>query len=101
MQKVTVKAKKCFYWGPFANEMKTPQSEPFEVTEWEYRQLSSKGMVDLVEDAAKKEIQPKQESDKHPEQPSQPESDKQPEQQSQPEAQAKKTRRTKKTETPK
>ncbi|WP_114774158.1 hypothetical protein [Vibrio cholerae] len=89
MQKVTVKAKKCFYWGPFANEMKTPQSEPFEVTEWEYRQLSSKGMVDLVEDAAKKEIQPKQESDNQPEQPSQPE------------AQAKKTRRTKNPETPK
>ncbi|EMC8696591.1 TPA: hypothetical protein NIK62_000164 [Vibrio cholerae] len=89
MQKVTVKAKKCFYWGPFANEMKTPQSEPFEVTEWEYRQLSSKAMVDLVEDAAKKETQPKQESDKQPEQPSQPE------------AQAKKTRRTKNTETPK
>ncbi|EOX4278482.1 hypothetical protein ACPF34_001509 [Vibrio cholerae] len=88
MQKVTVKAKKCFYWGPFANEMKTPQSEPFEVTEWEYRQLSSKGMVDLVEDAAKKEIQPKQESDNQPEQPSQPE------------AQAKKTRRTKTTEKP-
>ncbi|ENM3904717.1 hypothetical protein EFU53_003296 [Vibrio cholerae] len=88
MQKVTVKAKKCFYWGPFANEMKTPQSEPFEVTEWEYRQLSSKGMVDLVEDAAKKEIQPKQESDNQPEQPSQPE------------AQAKKTRRTKTPEKP-
>ncbi|ENV1281908.1 hypothetical protein ACE25E_002546 [Vibrio cholerae] len=88
MQKV-VKAKKCFYWGPFANEMKTPQSEPFEVTEWEYRQLSSKGMVDLVEDAEKKEIQPNQESDKQPEQPSQPE------------AQAKKTRRTKNPETPK
>ncbi|MFA0901914.1 hypothetical protein [Vibrio cholerae] len=88
MQKVTVKAKKCFYWGPFANEMKTPQSEPFEVTEWEYRQLSSKGMVDLVEDATKKEIQPNQESDKHPEQPSQPE------------AQAKKTRRTKTPEKP-
>lgn len=88
MQKVTVKAKKCFYWGPFANEMKTPQSEPFEVTEWEYRQLSSKGMVDLVEDAAKKEIQPKHESDNQPEQPSQPE------------AQAKKTRRTKTTEKP-
>ncbi|EGR0073196.1 hypothetical protein [Vibrio cholerae] len=89
MQKVTVKAKKCFYWGQFANEMKTPQSEPFEVTEWEYRQLSSKGMVDLVEDAAKKEIQPNQESDKQPEQPSQQE------------AQAKKTRRTKNPETPK
>lgn len=89
MQKVTVKAKKCFYWGQFSNEMKTPQSEPFEVTEWEYRQLSSKGMVDLVEDAAKKEIQPKQESDNQPEQPSQPE------------AQAKKTRRTKNPETPK
>lgn len=88
MQKVTVKAKKCFYWGPFANEMKTPQSEPFEVTEWEYRQLSSKGMVDLVEDAAKKEIQPKQGSDNQPEQPSQSE------------AQAKKTRRTKTPEKP-
>ncbi|ENM3784692.1 hypothetical protein V9N53_001983 [Vibrio cholerae] len=89
MQKVTVKAKKCFYWGQFANEMKTPQSEPFEVTEWEYRQLSSKGMVDLVEDAAKKEIQPKQESDNQPEQPSQSE------------AQAKRPRRTKNPETPK
>ncbi|EOW9496695.1 hypothetical protein ACOCGS_001179 [Vibrio cholerae] len=89
MQKVTVKAKKCFYWGPFANEMKTPQSEPFEVTEWEYRQLSSKGMVDLVEDAEKKEIQTNQESDNKPEQPLQPE------------AQAKKTRRTKNPETPK
>lgn len=89
MQKVTVKAKKCFYWGQFANEMKTPQSEPFEVTEWEYRQLSSKGMVELVEDAEKKEIQPNQESDNQPEQPSQPE------------AQAKKTRRTKNPETPK
>ncbi|HGS4994517.1 TPA: hypothetical protein ACMDP7_001667 [Vibrio cholerae] len=89
MQKVTVKAKKCFYWGPFANEMKTPQSEPFEVTEWEYRQLSSKGMVDLVEDTEKKEAKPNQGSDKQPEQPSQPE------------AQAKKTRRTKNPETPK
>ncbi|EMN6272643.1 hypothetical protein WB484_001313 [Vibrio cholerae] len=89
MQKVTVKAKKCFYWGPFANEMKTPQSEPFEVTEWEYRQLSSKGMVDLVEDAEKNEIQPNKESDNQPEQPSQPE------------AQAKRPRRTKNPETPK
>ncbi|MCX9588887.1 hypothetical protein [Vibrio cholerae] len=88
MQKVTVKAKKCFYWGPFANEMKTPQSEPFEVTEWEYRQLSSKGMVELVEEGAKKEHPPKQEADK------------QPEQLSQPEAQAKKTRRTKTPEKP-
>ncbi len=88
MQKVTVKAKKCFYWGPFANEMKTPQSEPFEVTEWEYRQLSSKGMVELVEEGAKKENPPKQEADKQLEQPSQPE------------AQAKKTRRTKTPEKP-
>ncbi|KQA29515.1 hypothetical protein F546_05195 [Vibrio paracholerae 877-163] len=88
MQKVTVKAKKCFYWGPFANEMKTPQSEPFEVTEWEYRQLGSKGMVELVEEGAKKENPPKQEADKQPEQPSQPE------------AQAKKTRRTKTPEKP-
>lgn len=88
MQKVTVKAKKCFYWGPFANEMKTPQSEPFEVTEWEYRQLSSKGMVELVEEGAKKENPPKQEADKQPEKPSQPE------------AQAKKTRRTKTPEKP-
>ncbi|HAS4952651.1 TPA: hypothetical protein I7D81_002237 [Vibrio cholerae] len=88
MQKVTVKAKKCFYWGSFANEMKTPQSEPFEVTEWEYRQLSSKGMVELVEEGAKKENPPKQEADKQPEQPSQPE------------VQAKKTRRTKTPEKP-
>ncbi|HDG1726524.1 TPA: hypothetical protein PFE81_003084 [Vibrio cholerae] len=88
MQKFTVKAKKCFYWGPFANEMKTPQSEPFEVTEWEYRQLSSKGMVELVEEGAKKEHPPKQEADKQQEQPSQPE------------AQAKKTRRTKTPEKP-
>ncbi|MCO7020904.1 hypothetical protein [Vibrio paracholerae] len=88
MQKVTVKAKKCFYWGPFANEMKTPQSEPFEVTEWEYRQLSSKGMAELVEEGAKKENPPKQEADKQPEQPSQPE------------AQAKKTRRNKTPEKP-
>ncbi|MCG3743089.1 hypothetical protein EXA18_06250 [Vibrio cincinnatiensis] len=55
MKKVTVKAKKCFYWGRFANQMKKPSSEPFEVTEWEYQQLNAKGMVDLAEGPSQEE----------------------------------------------
>lgn len=58
MKKVTVKALKPFYWGQFANIMKKPNSEPFEVTEYEYNQLKAKGMVELVEDAPAQEAEP-------------------------------------------
>lgn len=61
MKKVTVKALKPFYWGQFANIMKTPNSEPFEVTEYEYSQLKAKGMVELVEDAPAQETKPQEE----------------------------------------
>ncbi|MCG6228133.1 hypothetical protein [Vibrio furnissii] len=64
MNKVTVKALKPFYWGQFANIMKTPNSEPFEVTEYEYNQLKAKGMVKLVEDTAAPE--PKLQQDPKP-----------------------------------
>lgn len=77
MNKVTVKALKPFYWGQFANIMKTPNSEPFEVTEYEYNQLKAKGMVKLVEDAAAPEPKLKQDP-KPPAEPapSEPESEK-------------------------
>ncbi|WP_417393658.1 hypothetical protein [Gimesia sp.] len=45
MKDVLVKAKKSFYLG---KAVKTRRSEPFEVTEHEYKQLSAKGLVDLV-----------------------------------------------------
>ncbi|MBY8029409.1 hypothetical protein ACGRPS_11075 [Vibrio furnissii] len=61
MKNVTVKALKPFYWGQFANIMKTPNSEPFEVTEYEYSQLKAKGMVKLVEDSAEEETKPQEE----------------------------------------
>lgn len=77
MNKVTVRALKPFYWGQFANIMKTPNSEPFEVTEYEYNQLKAKGMVKLVEDAAAPE--PKLQQDPKPQAepaPSEPEPEK-------------------------
>lgn len=77
MKKVTVKALKPFYWGQFANIMKTPNSEPFEVTEYEYSQLKAKGMVKLVEDSAEEETKPQEEPTPQAEPaPSEPESEK-------------------------
>lgn len=69
MKKVTVKAIKPFYWGQFANLMKKPSSEPFEVTEHEYKQLAARKMVVLVEDAASEveSPQPAQKADPAPE----------------------------------
>lgn len=52
--------------------MKTPNSEPFEVTEYEYNQLKAKGMVALVEGAVEEEPEPQAEqvpSDPVPEKP--------------------------------
>lgn len=74
MNKVTVKALKPFYWGQFANIMKTSSSEPFEVTEYEYKQLAAKGMVKLVEGAPAQEEKPQEEPEQQPEpSPSEPE----------------------------
>lgn len=73
MSKVTVKALKPFYWGQFANIMKTSSSDPFEVTEYEYKQLAAKGMVKLVEDApaqeAKLQEEPEQQAEPSPSEP--------------------------------
>lgn len=45
-----VKAVKSFYWGVFANLLKTPRSEPFEVAEHECKQLLDKKLVVIVTD---------------------------------------------------
>ncbi|MBF4433202.1 hypothetical protein ERJ77_01565 [Vibrio anguillarum] len=50
MNKVMVKAVKSFYWGVFANLLKTPRSEPFEVTEHECKQLLDNKLVVIVTD---------------------------------------------------
>jgi len=77
MNRVTVKALKPFYWGQFANIMKTPNSEPFDVTEYEYKRLSANGMVKLVENAAAPEPKPQQDPKQQAEQaPSEPEPEK-------------------------
>ncbi|MCJ0804034.1 hypothetical protein [Vibrio vulnificus] len=60
MNKVTVKALKPFYWGQFSTIMKTSSSDPFEVTEYEYKQLAANGMVKLVEDSAEEETKPQE-----------------------------------------
>ncbi|MBT2972311.1 hypothetical protein [Vibrio anguillarum] len=90
MNKVMVKAIKSFYWGVFANQLKTPRSEPFEVTPHECKQLLDNKLVVIVteEDVLVDDIennQPDTNTKTDPELQSEPEPEPEPELDSEPE----------------